>query len=321
MDEQLKRRLVGAAITVALLVIFVPMLFESKSVPPAGNGGEVPALPEAIEERTIELPKSAADVVEEKQGDKPKTGPQSGYRIVPLEDAPPKPAKVEPPPAAAPEENPAGAEAELEAPADEEGTEDIGEGAVSENPETPPKQPAAGVRPLAKPAAPSPAPAAPVIRSAAPAAQPKPKPAPVASKPSEPPVRKTTASKPQVPAVAKSVPVKPEAAAPKSAGPKPQAAKSAVEPAAPGGPKPAPPPAPKAWTVQAGSFAVESNARALADKLRQQNLAAVVHPSRGATTTIYRVTVGPETSRSRAELIQKQIETSVGIRGIILPHR
>jgi hypothetical protein len=92
MDEQLKQRLIGATIIVALSVIFVPMLFEDKDHPANSSVENVPALPEAIEERAIELPKTAADVVQQEKKEEKPAEAATGYRVIPLNDAP-KPAK------------------------------------------------------------------------------------------------------------------------------------------------------------------------------------------------------------------------------------
>lgn len=347
MDEQLKRRLVGATITVALLVIFVPMLFEGPEGP-AGGGGEVPALPETIEERTIELPKSADDIAQEAETKKPDKTPRSGYRIIPLEDAPPKPAKTEPPPPAQKvdtqgtgEAAPTGGEDFAEETRESPAEEPADEPAPPVTQEKPPRKPKAA----AEADYPATAPKTAEAQASAPA-QPKPKGA-LTAKSTEVPAKKKEKAKLADTTVKKAPPAaKPEAAAPKSASPKPSPTAEAVKPAeaassgesspakpapkipspdtarAPAKPAPAQEaPAPTSWTVQAGTFTAESNARALADKLRKQNLPAVVRPSRGENATVYRVTIGPETSRARADQIVKQVEAAVGIRGIVLPRR
>jgi DedD protein len=75
-----------------------------------------------------------------------------------------------------------------------------------------------------------------------------------------------------------------------------------------------------AWVVQTGSFTAEGNARSLAEKLRKSNFPAFVEVVTNAGTSVYRVQVGPELNRTRAEQIQKQIENTVGIKGIVVPH-
>ncbi len=75
-----------------------------------------------------------------------------------------------------------------------------------------------------------------------------------------------------------------------------------------------------AWVVQTGSFTAEGNARSLAEKLRKSNFPAFVEVVSNSGTSVYRVQVGPELSRTRAEQVQKQIENTVGIKGIVIPH-
>ncbi len=369
MDEQLKQRLLGATIIVALVVIFVPMLFEDPDHPAGKGASDVPALPEAIEERTIELPKSAADV-ERSEKKEEKAEAESGYRVIPLEDAPPKPAKVEPAKAepahvteaaASPEEPVEEAVAPVEEDFSGEGEEPLEQpeakavpkaspaelsrqgksGILSPAPAAPPKKPKNGLgaghtEPTAKPSG--------TERALAPESQaPKPKTPPPPVKPAEPVARKpekpkSNPSKPAVPAAEASrhapspeaadggepAPAKPK---PSTSVPKPTQPEAAAKPLAGKPPEPKHAAAesesetPTAWMIQAGSFAGETNARALADRLRKQNIAAYVEAVPGNSGSVYRVRVGPELSRSRAEQIQKQIENAVGIKGLILPRK
>jgi DedD protein len=77
----------------------------------------------------------------------------------------------------------------------------------------------------------------------------------------------------------------------------------------------------KSWTIQAGTFNAEDNARSLVDKLRKQNLPASLQVNRSGAQPVFRVTVGPELNRSRAEQMKRQIEASVGVKAMILEHR
>lgn len=349
MDEQLKRRLMGATIIVTLSVIFVPMLFEDKSEGPASGGEEsVPALPEAIEQHTIELPKSAEDVAAEGKpvGKDSKKRAETGYRVIPLEDPP---AKTEPPPAA---QQAAAPTEDAEVPVDEEGADEGGgetpppvkpqaKGALKEAPKaaltakgTP--TPAGKTKPGTTAARSTdggeepeftPEEAPPVKATEAPAKKAdKPKslvPAKPAATPANklaPPAKPAEAHPP-----AKAVPVKP-VAAPKPAPVPPVAATHLTPaPAKPQEPKPPAPseaaPQPTSWSVQAGSFTGEANARTLVDRLRKAGLAANMQVSQGQSGPVYRVAVGAGTSRAQAEQIHKQIESAVGIKGIIQSHR
>jgi len=95
MDQQLKQRLIGLTIAVALIVIFVPMLFEKSDDKGKFSTAGIPAIPEDVLEKPLELPKTAEDLApKEKEKDADKAPVESGYRIVPLiDEAPPKPAK------------------------------------------------------------------------------------------------------------------------------------------------------------------------------------------------------------------------------------
>lgn len=87
MDQQLKQRLIGVTIVVALVVIFVPMLFEkSDEKGKFGNMG-IPSIPEDVMEKSIELPKTAEDIAPKEEDEK--TPVETGYKIVPLHDEPP----------------------------------------------------------------------------------------------------------------------------------------------------------------------------------------------------------------------------------------
>jgi DedD protein len=397
MDEQLKQRLIGATIIVTLIVIFVPMLFEAEPEAPAEVTAEgVPELPRAIEEQAIELPKTAADIALEKGeaegegGGKPgSAAPQTGYRIIPLDDPPPKPVEPEPatPAQGTPEATGQPAPEEAAAEDDFAGEEEPAPPAEGETADAPVATaagqpaaapvPAGAVGPAAKlagdAAAKKPEPAKTAPRPAAPPIQAKPKPA--ASSPEDTAARKPESGKPAVTpdsakpvAVAKTPAPKPSAAAepaktktpPKTAAAEPAkampkspatdpaktvppaaAAKPAPPQPKPAAPKPAAativakapeakppeksqaahePSGPSSWVIQTGSFTGEDSARALAAKLRKSNFAAYVEQVSGSAGTVYRVRVGPELQRDRAEQVKKKIETTVGIRGIVLPH-
>lgn len=399
MDQQLKQRLVGVTIVVALVVIFVPMLFDRSEDKGKLSTAGIPPIPEEVLEKPLELPKSPEDLAPkqaeegqegqegqdgQKKG-KEKAPVETGYKMVPLND--------EAPPEA--EARPAVAEEE-EDPVERQGGE---EGATAEpSPQAtredrpaqtalPPVQAlpvkSESARHLAEPK-PVAAPKKTVVIAPKPqqaAAEPrkateevaKPKPVvntrtvqtvtgkPEAARPPETrrPVLKTVKvdkSKPAVPAAAglddEDLPIpaktgtlaakpKPVAAtAPKPvAVKKPDAPKPAepinhalaakpekpAEPVAAGQPpaKPAPHPAkpqakkPPSWVVQAGSFTDEAAARGLAEKLKQSKFPASVRAVQGEHGSVYRVQVGAEHERGRAEETLKQIEGSVGISGIV----
>jgi DedD protein len=83
-DEQLKQRLIGVSIIVALVVIFVPMLFDKKPDDPSSTEiVEIPPLPQDFEEKPMELPRTVEDVTAASKESK-----APGYRIIPITEEP-----------------------------------------------------------------------------------------------------------------------------------------------------------------------------------------------------------------------------------------
>lgn len=82
------------------------------------------------------------------------------------------------------------------------------------------------------------------------------------------------------------------------------------------GEKPSIPPAPKietvegisAWVVQVGSFSDKKNAEDLTTKLKTAGFTAFVEESTGKNGDVYRVRVGPELSREKAEVVNKKLK-------------
>lgn len=75
------------------------------------------------------------------------------------------------------------------------------------------------------------------------------------------------------------------------------------------------------WVVRAATFTSESNAKALAEKLKKQKFAAYVQKVTGEKGTVYRVQVGPGSDKNRAEQTRKRLETSAGVQGVLVSHR
>lgn len=256
MDEQLKRRLIGAAALASLAVIFLPMLLEP------GHQAEPP-----IEATTI--PPRRAD----------EPGFQS--RVLPDKDA-----------QLAPHGPPITPPASLAAPAD---------------PEPPAPLPAQIGMHNAKPSA------TPAVKPGTPASgKPVPPTAvakPGTSSPPAPPVAKPGSTSPPAPAKP-GTPPQPVAVAPKAAT-APASAGLASKPAAPATtpatPKTQPAPAQRpvvgmsVWAVQVAALAAQSDAEKRAAELRNKGYKAFVEPTQSGGKTLYRVRVGPEKDRARAE--------------------
>jgi len=328
MEQELKQRMIGVTIIVALAVIFVPMLFDKRDDKARAVKG-VPSIPDNVMETQLELPKTADDLAPKDE----KPVDQSGYKIIPLTETPAE--KGDAKPAQAEQKRaPLSATEELSAPT---GEEEFGVAEEEKDVEKPRKE----GPPKVQPAPPASKPIKSTVVEKPVEAVKKPKVSEIPAKKAEAvttPATKVEAvpqpvKKPK-PAEIPAVQSKPESPATVA---RPVAPKSGV--AATAAPKPAPaePPAKQptqaparpvaesaaandVWVIQTGSFTSEAKARALADKLRQSRFPAFVESANSEHGPTYRVQVGPELDRARAEQVQKQIESSAGIKGIIVPH-
>jgi DedD protein len=77
---------------------------------------------------------------------------------------------------------------------------------------------------------------------------------------------------------------------------------------------------PLGWVVQVGSFSQSANALALRDKLRKGGFTAFVEKYQDRGKSSYRVRVGPELKRDRAETQRAQLETKFQLKGIVMGH-
>ena len=325
MDEQLKRRLVGAAVIMLLAVIVIPLFFEDKSPKDPST------LPEAMQEHPLALPPAdsagASPAIAEESTPAPSpvtSNKKRKYEVVPLDDSPAKPVKVEPAPQD-PAPNVVSTMPADSAPYSEDEVEDTspipsvsGESpAPSSKPKTATRKPTAtitesqAVKPKAK--------------STVTETQTRAGSAPTSSRKSEnstptKPVKTTTSSTANKPTT--NVKSTTEAPAKKSATPGVATASQATKksPALPAT-KPKQSAEGKSWTVQAGTFADESNARNLVENLRKRNLPAKVHVVEGRSGKVYRVTVGSGLEKNQAEKIQKQLSSRDGVNGVILQNR
>jgi len=111
---------------------------------------------------------------------------------------------------------------------------------------------------------------------------------------------------------------------------------AAVEPPAelpPPASEPAPPPASAAaepagedasaltaWAVQVGSFSEHDNAQTLRDQLRASGFAAFEEKVQSDGQQVFRVKVGPELDRARAEALRGRLQNQEDLRGIVVSH-
>lgn len=117
----------------------------------------------------------------------------------------------------------------------------------------------------------------------------------------------------------------PVAAPPKPEPPKPAPTPAAPKPAA----EPAKPPAaavPKpaatgvGFALQVGAFGKETDANALRDKLRGNGFSAFVEPVSTDSGQLFRVRVGPVSTRAEADQLKAQVAARNGLTGIVRPH-
>lgn len=69
----------------------------------------------------------------------------------------------------------------------------------------------------------------------------------------------------------------------------------------------------RGWVVQVGTFAEQANALKLRDELRNQGYAGYVEEVQGADRPLYRVRVGPELEKSRAQSSLTRIREQFGL--------
>jgi len=152
--------------------------------------------------------------------------------------------------------------------------------------------------------------------SAPPAEPPKPAPAEPA-KPAEPQV---ATAKPEAKPETKPAPAKP--AEPVPAAPKPVAAAPKPASAPPPAPKPATPPAAAkvGFAVQVGAFSDAVQAGALRERLRAAGFTAFTDTVTTDKGKLTRVRVGPALDRAAADQLKAQIQAKVGVDGIVRPY-
>ena len=104
----------------------------------------------------------------------------------------------------------------------------------------------------------------------------------------------------------------------------PQPARPAVEPAPPPPAKakkddslPVPPPG---WYIQVGSFSQQMNAEGLRDRLQAAGHSTRLQAINIGKAQVYRVLVGPATSRASAEQQNARLEKQQQIKGIVIEY-
>lgn len=126
------------------------------------------------------------------------------------------------------------------------------------------------------------------------------------------------------------VPLVPDYTAPSATGPSTEPAPSSrdARPAPPAartaaaavGPKPVPPGA-AAWVVQVASLGSAAAAETLQNDLRGKGYPAFVEQARVNGKLYYRVRVGPETNRARADGVAAQLQRETGTKPLVQTYR
>ncbi len=151
-------------------------------------------------------------------------------------------------------------------------------------------------------------------------------PAAVAAAPAPQPAAAVETPKPAAPKPVETKPADPKPAASKPVEPKPVAAKPAEpKPAAPKPPAPKPVAAPPAaakvgFAVQVGAFSDAAEAGALRERLRAAGFSAFTETVNTDKGTLTRVRAGPVIDRAAADQLKSQIQAKVGVDGIVRPH-
>jgi cell division septation protein DedD len=148
-----------------------------------------------------------------------------------------------------------------------------------------------------------------------------------ASVPAPTTVAATEPVKPATPRPAEPKPAeqKPAAPAPRPVASKPADAKPAetrpAEPVKPAAPKPAPPAAAKiGFAVQVGAFSDATEAGAMRERMRAAGFTAFTESVTTDQGKLTRVRVGPVLDRAAADQLKSQIQSKTGVDGIVRPH-
>lgn len=345
MDNPLKQRLIGAAVLIALAVIFLPMLVKGPA--PDSGVADVPlSMPAAPDGQfvTRELPLVTPGQTGESgalgmsvAGDDTRSGAASASPataaagdfavhfgayatradadavLAQLRDAQlpgyVEETEVQGKPAWRVRIGPLATRAEAESMRLRATAvrDDVGARVVSLNaPSAPASAPVASTPPP---------PAAPAAATPPPAATPAPAPTPAPPRPT------ASASTPAAP-----TPASPAQATPPRAAASTPPAQPEPRPATPPAPTPAPP-APAApaaadvgFAVQLGAFSNAAEATALRDRARAAGFSAFTEQVRGESGPLTRVKVGPVANRAEAERLKSQVDGRLGTSGMVRSH-
>lgn len=126
--------------------------------------------------------------------------------------------------------------------------------------------------------------------------------------------------KPQQPPLVAPAPAEP-AQAPASSTPAPATPSQQAAAPKPTAASPTPRAPTEGWAVQLGSFSSSVNALNLQEKARKAGFRAYVEQIKGEQGTSYRVRIGPESSRERADALRARVQDKLKMNGMVVPHK
>ena len=77
-------------------------------------------------------------------------------------------------------------------------------------------------------------------------------------------------------------------------------------------------PSAASWAVQLASLSQRNNAEILRDRIRDKGYAAFVLKGQVDGQTVFRVLVGPELLRSRADTVRDELVKAINLKGIVV---
>lgn len=78
--------------------------------------------------------------------------------------------------------------------------------------------------------------------------------------------------------------------------------------------------APSAWVIQVGSFIARDNALKLRNRLRKKGFTAFVENIGSGANQVFRVRIGPELDRAKANRLQARLSKDMNLKGIVVSY-
>jgi DedD protein len=78
---------------------------------------------------------------------------------------------------------------------------------------------------------------------------------------------------------------------------------------------------PKAWVIKLASFSKKDNADKLVKKLQNKGFEAYINGTNSNKVFVYQVLVGPETDKTKAQILLKNLQDGFQLQGIIIEYK